>query len=107
VSRLPVPASAAASLSFNEAELAADSSGSGKHPTVNPIIPTLCVPGILRPMKTKQMKRALTFGGLIENFYNAYGQRSANGILRLAVKAHLVAFHGRNRYDLSEGNGKT
>jgi len=30
-------------------------------------------------MKTTPSNAALTFGGLIENFYNAYGERNAKG----------------------------
>jgi len=48
-------------------------------------------------------KRTLTFGELIEDFYTAYGKRRAKGILRLAVKAHLVVFRGRDRYVLCKG----
>ncbi len=57
-------------------------------------------------MKTTPSNAALTFGGLIENFYNAYGERNAKGVLRLAFKTNLVVFRGRNRCVVSRGTGK-
>ena len=47
-------------------------------------------------MKTTPTKGALTFGGLVENFYNTYGDRKAKGVLQLAFKTNLVVFRGRN-----------
>ena len=49
----------------------------------------------------------LTFGGLVANFYNTFGERNAKGVLRLAVKAGLVGFRGRNHYVVSRDWGKT
>jgi hypothetical protein len=57
-------------------------------------------------MKTTSSKAALTFGGLIENFYNAYGERNAKGVLRLAFRTNLVVFRGRNRCVVSRATGK-
>jgi hypothetical protein len=57
-------------------------------------------------MKTKPTGKALTFGSLVMNFYNAYGKRKANGILRLAAKLGFVGFRGRNRYVLSSKAAK-
>jgi len=51
-------------------------------------------------------KAALTFGGLVANFYNAYGERNAKGVLRLAFKTNLVVFRGRNRCVVSRATGK-
>ena len=44
-------------------------------------------------MKTKLATKPLTFGGPIENVYDACGKRRAKGILRLLTKGGLVAFH--------------
>jgi hypothetical protein len=52
-------------------------------------------------MKTKPTRKALTFGSLVMDFYNAYGKRKANGILRLAAKLGLVGFRGHNRHVLT------
>jgi hypothetical protein len=49
-------------------------------------------------MKANQMEKGLTFGKLIVSVYSACGKRRANGILRLALQAHLIVFRGRNRY---------
>jgi len=57
-------------------------------------------------MKTKSRGKALTFGGLIENFYNTWGKHRATGLLQLALKSQLVVFRGPTRYVLSRGNGK-
>lgn len=56
-------------------------------------------------MKTKTRNEALTFGDLIENFYNIYGKRRAKGFLRLVVEAQLVVFPGCQRYALSREKG--
>jgi hypothetical protein len=49
----------------------------------------------------------MTFGDLIANLYDTYGERNAKGVLRLAVKANLVAIRGPNRYVVSRATGKT
>ena len=49
----------------------------------------------------------LTFGGLVANFYNTFGERNAKGVLRLAVKAGLVGFCERNHYVVNRDGGKT
>ena len=38
----------------------------------------------------------MTLGGLVENFNNAYGERCAVGFLRLAARARMIMFRGRN-----------
>ena len=52
-------------------------------------------------MATRPTKTGLTFGSLVANFCNTYGERRAKGILRLAVKANLVVFPGLDRYVVS------
>jgi hypothetical protein len=53
------------------------------------------------PMKTNHKKKALTFGDLIEGGYRVCGKRKATGIVRLAIKAHLIEFHGQQRFVIS------
>jgi hypothetical protein len=43
-------------------------------------------------MKANHKKRALTLSKLIETIYDVYGNRSAGGIIRLAVEAHNIVF---------------
>lgn len=57
-------------------------------------------------MKTMRAKEVLTFGDLVANFYNTYGERKAKGVLRLAVKTDLVVFRGPNRYVVSRATRK-
>jgi hypothetical protein len=52
-------------------------------------------------MQTKQGKKTLRFGDFIIATYNAFGKRRAKGIIRLAVKAHLVEFEGAQRFEFS------
>ena len=49
---------------------------------------------------------ALTFGNLVANFYDTYGERNAKGVLRLAVKANLVVLRGRDAYVVSRATRK-
>jgi hypothetical protein len=41
-------------------------------------------------MKTGGMKKHLTLGEFIERVYDAYGKRRAAGVVRLALKAHMI-----------------
>ena len=50
---------------------------------------------ILQVMKTHDMKINLTFGQFVESVYNVCGKRKAGGIVRLALKAHLIEFRHR------------
>ena len=54
-------------------------------------------------MSTKATKRAMTFGDFIAKAYRAWGTRRAKGFVSLAVNARLVAFAGRQRFVISEG----
>jgi hypothetical protein len=47
-------------------------------------------------MKTNCRKKHLTFGEFILAAYDVCGRRKANGIVRLAVKARLIKFHGQH-----------
>ena len=53
-------------------------------------------------MKTDCRKRPLTFGEFIMAVYDAHGRQKAEGIVRFAVKAHLVEFRGRDRLVILE-----
>jgi hypothetical protein len=48
-------------------------------------------------MKTNCRKRRLTFGEFIMAVYDAYGRQKAKGIVRLAIKAHLVTLRSQRR----------
>ena len=48
----------------------------------------------------------MTLGSLVENFNNAYGERCAGGLLRLAARARLIMFRGRSRNLSSRGKAK-
>ena len=53
------------------------------------------------PQQTKTngcTPKALKFGDLIAAVYECCGKAKANGLLRLAVNAHLVVFPGRQRF---------
>ena len=52
-------------------------------------------------MRTNHKQKALTFGDLIEDGYRVCGKRKATGIVRLAIKAHLIEFHGQQRFVIS------
>ena len=53
-------------------------------------------------MKTNCRKQHLMFGEFIMAVYDAYGRQKAEGIVRLAVKAHLIEFRGHNRLVILE-----
>ena len=57
-------------------------------------------------MKAPRTMTALTFGNLVANFYDTYGERNAKGVLRLAVKANLVVLRGRDAYVVSRATRK-
>jgi len=50
-------------------------------------------------METKQRKKTLRFGDFIMATYDAFGKRRAKGIIRLALKAHLIEFQGSQRFE--------
>jgi hypothetical protein len=43
----------------------------------------------------------LTFGDFIAGSYRAWGKRKADGIIRLAIKAHWIEFRGQHRFVIS------
>jgi hypothetical protein len=48
-------------------------------------------------MITHGRKRYLTLGEFIMAVYDVWGKRRARGIVRLAIKAHLIEFRGEQR----------
>jgi hypothetical protein len=52
-------------------------------------------------MKTKPGKKPLTFGDFVAGGYDVWGKRKAAGIIRLAIKSHLIEFHGQQRIVIS------
>jgi hypothetical protein len=49
----------------------------------------------------KNWKKPLTFGDFVASSYRLWGKRNAEGIIRLALKAHLVEFCGQQRFVIS------
>lgn len=43
----------------------------------------------------------MTFGDFVAGSYRVWGKRKANGIIRLAIKAHLIEFRGQQRFLIS------
>jgi hypothetical protein len=52
-------------------------------------------------MKTNPSKKPLTFGEFVAGRYHVWGRRRALGIIRLAIKANLIEFHGQQRFVIS------
>ncbi len=52
-------------------------------------------------MKAQPQKKPLTFGAFVAGSYGAWGKRRANGIIRLAIKAHVIEFRGQQRYEIA------
>ncbi len=52
-------------------------------------------------MKTNPKKKPLTFGDFVAGGYRAWGKRRAEGIIRLAVKSHMIEFRGQQRIVIS------
>lgn len=48
-------------------------------------------------MKANHKKTGLTFGDLIETVYDVCGNRTARGIIRLAIDARVVVFREQRR----------
>jgi hypothetical protein len=48
-------------------------------------------------MKANLGKKPLTFGDFVAGGYHAWGKRKAEGIIRLAIKSHMIEFRGQQR----------
>jgi len=46
-------------------------------------------------MKNHRARKYLTFGEFVERVYNVCGKRKAAGIVRIAMKAHLIEFRNQ------------
>jgi len=55
----------------------------------------------LQLMKSGCRKKFLTFGEFIACVYDGCGKRKAMGVVRLAVKARLIEFHGQQHLVIS------
>jgi hypothetical protein len=51
--------------------------------------------------KTKPRKKPLTFGDFVAGGYRVWGNRKALGLIRLAIKAHVIEFRGQSRLVVS------
>ena len=49
-------------------------------------------------MKDRFKKKPLTFGEFVAACYRACGKRRANGVIRLAVKSHMIEFRGHDLF---------
>ena len=52
-------------------------------------------------MKTNSTKISPTLGEFITRIYDVCGERKASGIVRLAMKAHLIEFREQQRVVVS------
>jgi hypothetical protein len=52
-------------------------------------------------MKAHVRKKPLTFGDFVAGGYHAWGKRKAEGMIRLAIKSHLIEFRGCQRFVIS------
>ena len=52
-------------------------------------------------MKVNHKQKALTLGEFIASVYDVHDKYKARGIVRLALKAHLVEFSGQQRFVIS------
>ena len=51
--------------------------------------------------KAHSGKQPLTFGDFVAGSYRAWGKRKAMGIIRLAVKSHMIEFRDHQRIVIS------
>jgi len=55
----------------------------------------------VQAMKINHKQKVLTLGEFIASVYDAHGKYKARGIVRLALKAHLVEFCGPQPFVIS------
>ena len=60
------------------------------------------LPSLPDTMMINHKKKALTFGEFNASVCDACGRQKAEGIVRLAVNAHLVEFRGHDRFVILE-----
>jgi hypothetical protein len=49
-------------------------------------------------VKTHPKKKPLTFGDFVAGVYHVWGKRRAKGIIKLAIKMHVIEFRGTERF---------
>jgi hypothetical protein len=52
-------------------------------------------------MNPHSSKRPLTLGDFVAGGYRAWGKRRANGMIRLAIKLHIIEFRRQHRFVMS------
>jgi hypothetical protein len=52
-------------------------------------------------MKEHSKKKTLTFGDFVAGVYDTWGTRKAKGIVKLAIKMHVIEFRGTERFEIS------
>jgi hypothetical protein len=52
-------------------------------------------------IKAHPRRKPLTFGDFVAGVYQAWGERRAIGIVRLAIDAHVIEFRGTERFIVS------
>jgi hypothetical protein len=45
-------------------------------------------------MKLKSKYKTMTFGDFVVGVYHTWGARKANGVIKLAIKMHVIKFCG-------------
>jgi hypothetical protein len=48
--------------------------------------------------QAKRGEKPLTFGDFVTGCYQAWGKRRARGVIRLAVKSHLIEFRNHSAW---------
>jgi hypothetical protein len=52
-------------------------------------------------MKSQSKEKTLTFGDFVAGVYRVWGRRKAKGVVKLAIKMHLIEFRGTDRFVFS------
>jgi hypothetical protein len=52
-------------------------------------------------MKEYSKKKTLTFGEFVAGVCEVWGTRKAKGIVKLAIKMHMIEFRGTERFVIS------
>jgi hypothetical protein len=71
-----------------------------KQPMNTTIYSVMKVDQILQ-RKDHPRNKPLTFGDFVAGVYHTWGKRRANGIIQLALEAHVIKFLGDERFVIS------
>jgi hypothetical protein len=52
-------------------------------------------------MKNQSKQKIMTFGDFVAGVYGVWGRRKAKGVVKLAIKMHLIEFRGADRFVFS------